>query len=128
MADGQPISPEAISTQLEAELLRIHVESYGKGAREAKVYVHEDSVFCILDGLELLPNEEFMISAGKGDAVIDIRLRFQQAIETTFRAAVERATGRSVVSFASITKLDPNYACEIFRLGDAKKSIMPEAG
>jgi uncharacterized protein YbcI len=128
VADGQRISPEAISEQLEQELLRIHVESYGKGAREAKVYVHEDTVFCILDGLELLPNEEFMINAGRGDAVIDIRLRFQQAIETTFRAAVERATGRSVISFASITKLDPNYVCEVFRLGDEKESIMPEVG
>ena len=41
------------------------------------------------------------------------------AIETTFRAAVERATGRRVVSFASVIKLDPNYSVEIFRLGEA---------
>ena len=40
--------------------------------------------------------------------------RYEAAIETTFQAAVERATGRRVVSFVSATKLSPNYAVEIF--------------
>ncbi len=48
--------------------------------------------------------------------MIEVRARYQQAIETTFRAAVERATGRRVVSFVSVTKLDPNYIVEIFPL------------
>ena len=53
-----------------------------------------------------------------GDGVIEVRGRYQQAIETTFRAAVERITGRRVTSFASVTKLEPNYVVEIFRLGE----------
>jgi uncharacterized protein YbcI len=102
--------------QLENELMRIHLDSYGKGAARAEVTITDDMVYCLLDDLELLPNEEFLLESGRGDAVIEVRSKYQQAIETTFRAAVERATGRRVVSFASITNLDPPYVVEIFRL------------
>jgi uncharacterized protein YbcI len=107
---------KAVEEQLETELLRVHEQSYGRGAKHAHVYLHDDLVVCLLDELELLPNEEFLIDRGQAAGVLDIRSRYQEAIETTFRAAVERATGRRVISFASITKLDPNYGVEIFRL------------
>ena len=107
-----------VEQELSEELLRLHCESYGKGASESHVYIHDDLVVCMLDNLELLPNEEFLVQSGMGEGVIEVRSRYQQAIETTFRAAVERATGRRVTSFASITKLEPNYVVEIFRLGE----------
>ena len=103
--------------QIGEELLRLHSEAYGKGAGKVRVHIMDDLVILVLDELELMPNEEFMIGEGEGDAVIHIRSRYQQAIEMPFRAAVERGTGRRVISFASNTKLDPNYAIEIFRLG-----------
>ena len=125
MPEGEPTTEE-VSAQVGEELLRLHAETYGKGAQRAQVVVCEDVVYCMLDGLELLPNEEFMVDAGRGDAVVELRLTYQQAIETTFRAAVERATGRRVVSFASITKLSPNYAVEVFRLGPRKEAPLQE--
>jgi uncharacterized protein YbcI len=80
----------------------------------------EDTVVVILEGLELLPNEEFMIERGQGDAVRKLREHFQQAIESTFRAAVERATGRRVIGFASHVQLaEGRFAVEIFRLEPA---------
>ena len=63
----------------------------------------DDLVVVVLDELVLQHSEQFLVGAGEGQAVIDVRGRYQQAIETTFRAAVERATGRRVVSFASVT-------------------------
>jgi uncharacterized protein YbcI len=114
-----------VETDLAAELLRLHRESYGEGAKRAEVFVHDDVVFCVLDDLEMLQVEAFMIENGKGDAVVDIRMRYQSAIESTFRAAVERATGRRVISFASVTKLDPNYAVEVFRLAEPVDQEMP---
>ena len=71
----------------------------------------------LLDGLELLPNEEFLISEGHGEAVGRVRTQYQKAIEPTFRAAVERATGRRVIGFASHVQLEePRFMTEIFRL------------
>ena len=68
------------------------------------------------DDLELQKSEEFLIESGEGDRVVDIRSRYQSAIESTYIAVVERTTGRRVLSFSSSTKLDPNYALEVFRL------------
>jgi uncharacterized protein YbcI len=124
LADSNP--PSEVEQDLAAELLKIHRESYGKGAGSARVYHLGDAVVCILDELELLPNEEFMIGEGHGAAVVEIRSRYQQAIETTFRAAVERATGRRVISFVSATKLSPTWTVEMFRLGPEREIPLEE--
>jgi uncharacterized protein YbcI len=118
MAEG--LNTQDLERQLADELLRVHLKTYGRGAASGHVYIHDDLVVCMLDDLELLPNEEFLVGNGHGEGVVDIRTRYQQAIETTFRAAVERIIGRRVISFASITKLDPNYVVEIFRLGEER--------
>jgi hypothetical protein len=71
----------------------------------------------LLDELELLPNEEFLVENGHDDAVVKLRSEYQQAIEPTFRAAVERATGRRVIAFAShVSVEEPRFAIEVFRL------------
>jgi uncharacterized protein YbcI len=109
-------SAEAVADEIRRDILAIHRESYGTAA-EAHAYVLDDTVIVLLDGLELLPNEEFLISEGHGEAVGRVRTQYQKAIEPTFRAAVERATGRQVVSFASHVQLEePRFMAEIFRL------------
>jgi uncharacterized protein YbcI len=114
------VNPIEDSLELEQmiadEIMRIHQTSYGRGAKRARAYVLEDDVIVFLDDLELLPNEEFLIDNGHSDPVLNVRSKFQQAIETTFRAAVERATGRKVIAFTSNTSLDPHFVVETFRL------------
>ena len=102
---------------LAEEILSIHRETYGKGATRTDAYLTGDAVVCFLDGLELLPNEEFMLEREMGEAVVDIRERYQEAVGATFIAAVERATGRRVTSFLSKMNLNPHFVVEIFRLG-----------
>src|SRR3954470_7507626 len=101
---------------LAEEILSIHRETYGKGAERTDAYLTGDSVVCFLDGLELLPNEAFMLERDMGDAIVDIRERYQEAVGATFIAAVERATGRRVTSFLSKMSLNPHFVVEIFRL------------
>lgn len=108
-----------LERELGDELLRIHEGCYGKSAGSTKVLIDDDTIVVFHDDLELQLNEQFLVDAGVPCAVIEQRARFQQTIETTYRAAVERVTGRTVTSFASVTKLDPNYAVEIFRLAPA---------
>jgi uncharacterized protein YbcI len=78
--------------------------------------VLDDDVICFLDDIELLPNEQFLVESGQAAAVLDVRHKFQQAIEASFVSAVERATGRRVTNFLSQTSIEPNFAVEIFRL------------
>jgi uncharacterized protein YbcI len=124
-ADPDPRPEEAVSPSSETvarsiarDLMAIHRDSYGRAAHDVQAHVIGDTVIVILDDLELLPNEEFLIAQGRADAVDELRSSFQQAIAPTFRAAVERATGRRVVTFASHTQLEeePRFALEVFRL------------
>jgi uncharacterized protein YbcI len=95
----------------------MYEESYGKGARQATAFVGEDYVVVVLDDLELLPNEKFLMEHGKHETVVQVRSQYQHAIQASFRAAIERATGRTVIGFASTTSIDePRFVAEIFRL------------
>jgi uncharacterized protein YbcI len=119
---GQRTLAESIGN----ELLRVHQETYGRGAGAARTLIADDAVVVFLDDLELQPNEEFLVGAGEGQAVVDVRGRFQDAIDATFRAVVERATGRRVISFASATKLNPHYVVEVFRLAPSIPNELEE--
>lgn len=112
-----PPSPQQVQEEICREILRIHEESYGRGAARAHTVVAENYVTVILDDLELLPNEKFLVEHGQADTVIHVRTQYQHAIRASFSAAIERATGRSVVGFASTTSMDePRFVAEIFKL------------
>lgn len=112
-----PPTTEEVREEVSREILRIHEESYPKGAGRAKAFLGEDFVVVVLDDLELLPNEKFLVEHGKHETVIQVRTQYQHAIQASFRAAIERATGRTVIGFASTTSLDePRFVAEIFKL------------
>jgi uncharacterized protein YbcI len=113
----EPPSSQQVHDEIAREILRIYEESYGNGAGTAHAVVTEGWVTVILDDLELLPNEQFLVENGKGESVMQVRTQYQHAIQSTFKAAIERATGRSVIGFASTTSIEePRFAAEIFKL------------
>ena len=101
----------AVSDQIAA----IHVETYDTPVKRATTYVHDDLVVALLD-IELTAIERRMVAFGRGELVHELRHAVQEAEEASFTAAVERATGRRVTSFASHTHLDPPFVAELFRL------------
>lgn len=108
---------EAVAADLARELLAIHEESYGVGVARARVHELGDDIVVFLDGIELQRNERFLIEQDRPDLVLSIRAGFQQSIAATFRAAVERVTGRTVTAFLSSTSLaTPPFSVEVFRL------------
>lgn len=115
--EGDPPSTQDVSDQISREILRIHEESYGKGAHNAETHVADDWVIVVLDDIELATNEQFLVENGKRDAVAHVRSQYQHAIQGPFRAAIERATGRRVVGFASTTSVEePRFMAEVFKL------------
>src|SRR6185436_256995 len=66
----EPPSANEVSEEISREILRIHEESYGNGAGRAHAFVGEGFVVVVLDDLELLPNEKFLIEHGKQETVI----------------------------------------------------------
>jgi uncharacterized protein YbcI len=113
----EPPTKAQVLDELAREIMRIHEESYGKGAARAHAVVNGDWVMVVLEDLELLPNEKFLVDNGKGDSVTQVRTQYQYAIQSSFTAAVERATGRTVIGFTSATSIqEPTFAAEIFKL------------
>lgn len=113
-----PPSEAEVTDEISREILRIHEESYGNGAGKPLTLMGEDFVVVVLDDLELLPNEKFLVESGRGDTVTQVRMQYQLAIQSSFTAAVERATGRTVVGFTSATSVqEPRFLAEIFKLG-----------
>jgi uncharacterized protein YbcI len=125
-SDSSAPDVRTIESELGAELLKIREDSYGKGAAATRVLVDGDAIVVFFDDLELQQNERLLIEGGFADSVLTQRSDFQRAIEPVFRAAVERVSGWRVISFASITKLEPNYSVEIFRV--APRQISGEPG
>jgi uncharacterized protein YbcI len=113
----EPPSLSQVTDEIAREILRIYEESYGTGAANAETLVGENWVIVVLDGLDLLPNEQFLVDNGQRDTVMEVRTRYQHAIRSNFSAAIERATGRTVIGFASTTSLEePRFMAEVFRL------------
>src|SRR4051794_39152903 len=102
----EPPTTKQVTDEIAREILRIYEESYGNSAARAEALVADNWVFVVLDGFELLPNEQFLLEKGEHDTVMQVRTQYQQAIKSSFSAAVERATGRRVVGFASTTSLE----------------------
>jgi len=101
--------------EISREILDLHHESYGTGASNVSVQISPDLIVVIID-VELSPAERTLLGAGQSDAVKSMRESFQVAVSSSFKAIVERATGRRVSSFYSGMSLDPIYTIELFRL------------
>jgi uncharacterized protein YbcI len=110
-------APQAdAGAQIATEILRVHQDSYGTGAGKVTVHILDDAVFVLLDELELSAIERTLLENGREDSIAETRASFQVAIATTFKAIVERATGRTVTSFLSNTSVGSLYSVEVFRL------------
>ncbi|HEX2413712.1 MAG TPA: DUF2294 domain-containing protein [Thermoleophilaceae bacterium] len=93
---------------------------YGRGPEQAKTYVTDDLVVCLLRG-GFTPVEQTLLEGGHGDEVIRQRMAFQDVMRGRFEQLVEESTGRRVIGFMSGNQQDPDMICEIFVLGDWRR-------
>ena len=112
---GIELSGEVLAT-ISREMVRLKASNYGKGASEAKSYVCDDFLFCVMKG-GMTPVERSLLEHGDADLVRAVRLRFQNNMNDTFVDAVRRLTGREVLTYQSQVLFDPDYTVEIFLLG-----------
>ena len=105
-----------VREEIERELVRVHDEAYGGGISNVDITIGDDLVAVAMD-VTYGRAEQTLVDAGSGEAVRISREEFQKAIEPTFTAIIERATGRRVLSFASRMIIEPPWSSEVFRLG-----------
>jgi uncharacterized protein YbcI len=105
----------ALRSAISQAIVRIHAEHYGKGATQAKTYAWDDLIVTVLRDV-LTTAERTLIAVDRAETVRHVRTTFQFTMEETFRAAIERLTGRRVLSFMS--QVDPRngLGVEVFVL------------
>ena len=111
-----------VRTQISDGLVALLKEYYGRGPEQAKTYVSDDLVVCLLRG-GFTPVEQTLKEGGYGGAVIHQRMAFQEVMRERFEQVVEQATGRRVVGFMSGNQQEPDMICEVFVL--AHNELMP---
>jgi uncharacterized protein YbcI len=111
----RPAMDGATRSAISQAIVRIHAEHYGKGATQAKTYAFDNLIVTVLRDV-LTPVERTLVVSGRDETVRQIRSTFQQTMEDTFVAAVERLTRRRVESFMS--QVDPAHGVgvEVFVL------------
>ena len=110
---GPTRSEQAESISL--EIASIHWDSYEYALPSVQTIVEDGYVAAVLR-FELLPAEELVIAAGDGGSVLRLHHESELELETALRAAVERATGRMVLSFETQTNVEQGLALELFVL------------
>jgi uncharacterized protein YbcI len=96
-------------------LAELHTQYYGKGPSQARTYMLNDTVLCLLEG-GFTTVEATLIADGNSEAVHEIRRSFQQAMEQPFKDVVEAATNRRVLAYMSQIHTSPDLAVELFVL------------
>jgi uncharacterized protein YbcI len=111
----RPAMDGALRSAISQAVVRIHAEHYGKGATQAKTYAWDNLLVTVLRDV-LTTAERTLVAVGRTDTVREVRTTFQFTMEQTFCAAVERLTGRRVLSFMS--QVDPvnGLGVEVFVL------------
>jgi uncharacterized protein YbcI len=90
-------------------------EFYGRGPTRTKSYYADDLVVCVLRG-GFSRVEQTLLEGGRGPAVIEQRMAFQDLMRERFEGVIEAATGRRVIGFMSGNQQHPDMMCEVFVL------------
>ena len=104
-----------VLTAISDGMVALLKEYYGRGPTQTKTYYHDDLVVCVLRG-GFTRVEQTLLDGGRGQAVIEQRMAFQEVMRERFTAVIEHATGRPVIGFMSGNQQDPDMICEVFVL------------
>ena len=108
-----------IDGELAAEISRTVVralsETTGRGPTKAKTTIGENGVFVVLQDT-LTHGERTLSDAGHGQAVLDLRRRWQAVMQADVSREIEEITDRKVIGFMSDNHIDPDLAVEVFVL------------
>ncbi|MEA2211967.1 MAG: hypothetical protein QOF83_1915 [Solirubrobacteraceae bacterium] len=111
----KPQSHGEALTAISDGLVALLKEFYGRGPTRAKSYYEDDLVVCVLRG-GFTRVEQTLLEGGRGSAVIQQRMAFQDLMRNRFEAVIEGATGRRVIGYMSGNQQDPDIMCEVFIL------------
>jgi uncharacterized protein YbcI len=112
---SNPSNHGDVLTAISDGLVSLLKEFYGRGPTRAKSYYEDDLVVCVLRG-GFSRVEQTLLDGGRGKAVIQQRMEFQEVMRARFADVIEEATGKRVIGFMSGNQQEPDLMCEVFIL------------
>jgi uncharacterized protein YbcI len=113
----------SMTAEVSNAMVGLKKKFYGRGPTKAKAFINDNYVFCVLHG-GLTQNEKTLLDAGEARLVRSYRLRFQEVMAEPTTEAVERITGRKVLTYNSQIMFDPTVVVEMFILdGEPAKAV-----
>src|SRR3712207_3515785 len=125
METRNPQHQSALAT-ISNRVVRLHKEYYGKGPTKAKTYVSDDLVVVLLRG-GFTKVEETLLEEGRGAAVIQQRMEFQDVMQGRFSEVIQEELGREVIGFMSGSHQEPDLIAEIFVLAPESGELLDDA-
>ena len=113
--ESSPRTHGDVLTAISDGMVALLKEFYGHGPTRTKSYYADDLVVCVLRG-GFSRVEETLLEGGRGAAVIQQRMEFQEVMRHRFEEVIESATGRPVIGFMSGNQQHPDMMCEVFIL------------
>ena len=113
--EQRPSAHGDVLTAISDGMVALLKEFYGHGPSRTKSYYADDLVVCVLRG-GFSQVEETLLEGGRGAAVIQQRMEFQELMRGRFEQVIEEATGRAVIGFMSGNQQHPDMMCEVFIL------------
>jgi uncharacterized protein YbcI len=113
--EGQATSEMA--REISRGVVNLYKKYTGRGPSHARTYIHSDLVVTLLCDT-MTPAELTLKDEGRAEMVREQRRVFQDAFRKEAKALVERTTGSRVVAFLSDHAIGPDYAVEVFVLGN----------
>jgi uncharacterized protein YbcI len=96
-------------------VVRVHSEYIGRGPTRARAFYRHDMVVVVMQDA-LTTGERSIATAGKPEAVLELRRQYQEAMKAQMIAAIEELTGHKVVAFMSDNHIEPDISAELFIL------------
>jgi uncharacterized protein YbcI len=107
-----------VLTAISDGLVGLLKEFYGHGPTRTKSYYHDDLVVCVLRG-GFSRVEQTLLEGGRGQAVIQQRMEFQEVMRERCAGVIEDAARPGGDRFMSGNQQHPDLICEVFILAPA---------
>jgi uncharacterized protein YbcI len=110
-------SEHSAKLEISNGIVQLMSNHYGRGPNKAKTYVMDQYVLVVLEDL-LTRAETTMVENGRSALVREMRITFQADMADEFKAVVEEALGRKVLTYQSQVVFDPPMGFEVFVLAE----------
>jgi uncharacterized protein YbcI len=122
MSPDRQRSDGELAATISNTVVRALARTTGRGPTKARTTIGENGVFVVLQD-SMTIGERTLADHGEGEAVLDLRRRWQRVMQADVSKEIELLTGRKVIGFMSDNHIDPDLAVEVFVL-----EPLPRAG